>query len=116
YGIVAPLLFECRVVSARPIRTRDPEIQLLFVVELALEIHSDRANHNYNSAVASDFRSEVDGAAARGFGRNQHAINAVSAGMPKAQISKFELRRSNRKRSHPRGELYAILTQIQAND
>src|SRR3989442_13870512 len=44
------------ILSARSVRTRNPEVEFFFVIELAVKLHSDRAKRNHNRAVTSDFR------------------------------------------------------------
>src|SRR5579872_3017320 len=59
--IIAPVLLKRCIVTARSVGTRNPEIQLFFKVELALDVHAYCADRNYNATIAGYFPAKSTG-------------------------------------------------------
>src|SRR5206468_11599149 len=102
-------------VTSRPIRTGNAEVEFFFVVELALKLHPNRAQRHDDSAIARDFRGQVDWTAAWGFCRDQHTVGAMTAGMAKAQIAKLTFRCRHCQCAHLRRKPSPFLSQVKPN-
>src|SRR5450631_2363116 len=74
-GIVAPFLLIGCVVTSRTVRARNTEIEFLFVICFALDVHADGTYSDDDRAVASDGAGEIDGIAAGSFGCDEDGIN-----------------------------------------
>src|SRR5207253_8713566 len=77
------------VVATGPVGTRDAEIEFLFVIELALNVHAHGADRDNHGTFARNFTSKIDGIAARSLGSNQYRIGAASSRVLEAQVPKF---------------------------
>src|SRR5579864_4803746 len=83
-GIIASLLLICRIVSARPIGTRNSEVKFLLKVELALDVHANCSDRHHNAAIACYFSGHIHRFAAGGFSRDQDGVRAMSVRMLQA--------------------------------
>src|SRR5262249_28745251 len=73
--IVASFLLVRRIVTARPVGTRNSEIELFLVVALAFQFHAHGAHGDDHSAIARYLRRPVDRFTARGFSGDEHGVH-----------------------------------------
>ena len=79
--IITAFLLKSGIVASGAIGARNPEIEFLLVIELALKVHADGADGDYDTAIASHLGCEVDRAAARSLSRDQHTVHTVTGRM-----------------------------------
>ena len=91
-GIVTALLFISGVVPAWTVGSGNAEMEFLFVIELALEVHAYRADRNHHAAIARHLSCEIYRIAVGRFGRNDNGVGALAAGRVDAHFRERRIR------------------------
>ena len=77
--IILTAFFVSRVVAPRAVGTGVQEGQLFFVINLARQLQSNRADRDHARPVAGDHACQLDRVGGGGIGADQHGIAAPAA-------------------------------------